>query len=235
MKFNRKELVSIFTLVIGVSYLFGIVSSSKAEILEENIINKKNPAKQLALQQKVEGYSNLYVAGIPGNKLRYYAAPSVRGRQIQSNWCWAASIQMVLNYYGVYADQRAIVQKIYGRQTNRPANGNQIINALSGWGFNIANRYSYIRAGYSNNLQNLLDDLKRERPIIVGMRNPNQNIGHAVVMTGYYFKFDQNRRRRVTHIIVRDPWPNNKSRQVWEWNDFSSRFMFAVRIGVTHR
>ncbi|MGH7602471.1 MAG: C39 family peptidase [Gemmatimonadaceae bacterium] len=34
--------------------------------------------------------------------------------QANSNWCWAASIQMILNYYGISIKQQEIVGRSYG-------------------------------------------------------------------------------------------------------------------------
>ena len=41
---------------------------------------------------------NLFAAGVPSDQFEFFAAASQAGRQRQSNWCWAASVQMVLNY-----------------------------------------------------------------------------------------------------------------------------------------
>ena len=37
----------------------------------------------------------------------------VAAAQQQSEWCWAASIQMILNYYGIPATQQEIVTRTY--------------------------------------------------------------------------------------------------------------------------
>ena len=55
---------------------------------------------------------NYFVAGIPTDEFRYFAAPESTGRQRQVNWCWAAVVQMVLNAQGLppgvnLLDQRA--------------------------------------------------------------------------------------------------------------------------------
>jgi hypothetical protein len=48
---------------------------------------------------------NLFVAGVQSGEFDYFASPNQNGRQRQANWCWAASIQMVLNYHGLYVSQ----------------------------------------------------------------------------------------------------------------------------------
>ena len=47
--------------------------------------------------------------GIPSVQMNYMAAA-----QRNSQWCWAAAIQMVLNYYGVNILQEQIVARTYG-------------------------------------------------------------------------------------------------------------------------
>jgi len=65
-------------------------------------------------QTIIEMQPGLYCAGIPSKDFKYRAAPESSGRQRQTNWCWAASIQMVLNFHGVDVTQEEIVQRIFG-------------------------------------------------------------------------------------------------------------------------
>src|SRR6266513_2976234 len=48
-------------------------------------------------------------AGILSQNFNYYASS-----QKNTNWCWAASLQMVFNYYGVNISQEDIVARSYG-------------------------------------------------------------------------------------------------------------------------
>lgn len=88
---------------------------------------------QPALGELQQVGPNLFVAGVPSDQFEFFAAPSLAGRQRQSNWCWAASIQMLLNYHGLFVAQEQIVQRIYGAQVDYPAQPAQILAALSGW------------------------------------------------------------------------------------------------------
>src|ERR1041384_2557076 len=76
----------------------------------------------------------IWAAGIPSNEFEYFAAPQTNGHQHQSNWCWAACVQMVLNYRGVAVTQEQVVQRIFGgAEPNIPGQPDQILTALSGW------------------------------------------------------------------------------------------------------
>ena len=176
--------------------------------------------------------SNLFVAGIRSEQFEYFASPQKYGRQRQENWCWAASIQMVLNYHGLHVRQEQIVQKIYGQQIDEPANPEQILYALSGWLPDTRGRYSEIHASsFIPSGTQVVEDLKNRWPLIVGLSNPDA-IGHAVVLTAITYSVDQFNNPKFHSVLIRDPWPENDSRQELSWNDFQSRYMFAARIYV---
>ena len=59
---------------------------------------------------------NYYTAGIPSEEFEFFSAAQSTGRQRQANWCWAACVQMVLNYHGLHITQEQVVEKIYGGQ-----------------------------------------------------------------------------------------------------------------------
>ena len=74
-----------------------------------------------------------FVAGVQSSEFQFAAAPDVGGRQRQSNWCWAACGQMVLNNHGLRVTQEQVVQRIFGESVNAPGQPAQILAALSGW------------------------------------------------------------------------------------------------------
>lgn len=176
---------------------------------------------------------NLFVAGIQSGEFDFFASPNQRGRQRQANWCWAASIQMVLNYHGLYVSQEQVVQRIYGRQIDQPANSNQILNALTGWAPDNRGRGSSIHANsYTYSGSQIVQALGNKWPLIVGLRNPNGGIGHAVVLTAVFYSVDRFNNPIFTGVVIRDPSPDSPSRQDLSWNEFQSRLMFITRVYV---
>lgn len=184
---------------------------------------------------------NYFSCGIPSNEFDYMRATTINnGEQIQSNWCWAACIQMVLNYHGLYVTQIDAVTKIYGSPlVNQPANEQQILAALSGWAPDVTGNFSAIHAyGGSTSLDEIINGLSGKWPLIVGMKNPNGGVGHAFVLTAIYFSniydnFGNVIGRIPDKVVLRDPWPGNPSRQEFSWNDFQSRCFMGVKIWVT--
>jgi len=179
---------------------------------------------------------NYFSAGIPSQEFEFYSAAQHNGRQRQTNWCWAACIQMVLNYHGLYVTQEQIVQKIYGNLVDQPAGEQQIMEALSGWMPNYQGRYSQIYCQNEiTNINEITSNLAYKWPLIVGLSNPSNpnGVGHAYVLTAIYYSTDMYNNTIPHKVVLRDPWPGNPSRQEMSWNEFSSRVIMAFKIWVT--
>lgn len=184
---------------------------------------------------------NYFSCGVPSIEFEYMRAQSVNyGAQVQSNWCWAACIQMVLNYHGLRVSQSEVVTRIYGSPyINQPANEQQILYALSGWAPDITGRYSGINAyGGFTSIQEIVNGLSGKWPLIVGMANPSGGVGHAYVLTAINYSNQYDSYGNITgyipdKVVLRDPWPGNPSRQELPWNEFQSRCFMAVKVWVT--
>jgi len=146
--------------------------------------------------------------------------------QQQSQWCWAACIEMVFRYYGFDVPQKRIVEETWGHAVNMPGSPAQIIGDLnrrwmdeSGRGFSVAGDV------YSVNAVTAAQDLAGDMPLIVG------TMGHAVVLTSLVYLRNAYGGGQVTSAIVRDPWPGRGRRILTpqEWYGIS----FAARIRVS--
>lgn len=177
--------------------------------------------------------NNEYVSGIPTSDFRRWSSPESRGRQSKENWCWAACIQMVLNYHGLRVDQSAIVQRVYGSLVDRPASHDQIVRALSGWVPGYHGRGATVSAYTDVTWDHILDDLHSRWPLIVGLTNPDKDVGHAYVLTGAYFYYDSFGARRIYRVVLRDPYPGNPSRIEMDAKAFERRLQFACRVRVS--
>ena len=170
---------------------------------------------------------NLFAAGVPSSEFQYFAA-----RQRHSNWCWAAAIQMVLNYHGLFVNQSAVVERIYGAEVDAPAAPDQILTALSGWAPDARGRFSEIDASpYTFSGSQIVQDLGYRWPIIVGLRTANGG-GHAVVLTAVYYSVDPWNNPIFHSVVIRDPWPDSPSRQELSWSEFQQRLLFMAHVRV---
>lgn len=175
----------------------------------------------------------VWAAGIPSNEFEYFAAPETEGHQRQSNWCWAACVQMVLNYRGVPVTQEQVVERIFaGAVPNVAGQPNEILAALSGWAFTRnGQRVMLASSPFAFDGSEIVRDLADRWPIVVGVNMGNS--GHAYVMTAVTYEVDQWNRPIFQTVVLRDPWPGNPSRIEVPWQQFQQRWMFMARMRVT--
>lgn len=179
---------------------------------------------------------NYFVAGIPTTELEYRAAPQKEGRQRQMNWCWAACIQMTLNYHGLSVTQEQLVKKIYGGLYDAPAGPVEIMNALNGWAPNSQGGYSIIKAQYGvYSVDDIINHVAYKQPIIVGLEQPNNDVGHAYVLTAVYYTVNAYNQPIIQKVVLRDPWPLRPSRQELSWPQFVARNPQFFKVWVQNQ
>ncbi|MBF4473054.1 C39 family peptidase [Flavobacterium sp. HJJ] len=166
-----------------------------------------------------------YCAAIKSDIFQYYAA-----RQEYDNWCWAACIQMVLNYQGIKVSQDNIVIKAFGQLVNRGADCYVMTNAANGWNYNGTTLEAWQES--SPSASDLINALAYKYPVVIGLNMPGQNMGHAYVLTAIYYTRNSNGTKIPYKVTLRDPWPTNPSKKELSWSDFTSRINCIVH--VTH-
>jgi hypothetical protein len=139
---------------------------------------------------------------------------SVYAKQNNTNWCWAACIEMIAKYHGLAINQEYFAHSYCGVSTNGrivncPAPVDVITEnlnwcAYTGWN----KRKSHcIRTSVhygKPNIESLITLLKQNKPVIIAYKNRGSNVGHAVVLTG--ISFDETVfGNELNYIIVRDP------------------------------
>ena len=162
--------------------------------------------------------------GIPDSQFDYNAAS-----QKSKQWCWAASIQMILNYYGVDINQEQVVARSYGIDENGnlpdwPASFNLITENLNGWEIDSNGRQHLLHAvmGYGPPAPaDLINELSNGKPVIVAYRS-GPGSSHAVVITGLSY-IDSPDGPLVRSITVRDPWPDDHDLKFLGKLDYSAK------------
>lgn len=174
-----------------------------------------------------------WVAGVPGEQFVYFAAAEGQGRQHMQNWCWAACIQMVLNYHGLYVQQEQIVSRVFGGLVDRPAGPTEIMSALQGQWPDSRQRYSEVMADTRNlDPYSVVQDLEYRWPLIVGLQGPRGGTGHAYVLTAVYYNLMQDGSPLIRAVVLRDPYPGRQSRVEMGIQEFMQRCTFATRVHV---
>src|SRR5690606_1346325 len=79
---------------------------------------------ETAHSQKLGTIKEKYTyVGVPTSD---FSAIATFGKQRNTNWCWAACIQMVLNYYNIPVAQEQIVKRTLGKLADKPADPNMM-------------------------------------------------------------------------------------------------------------
>lgn len=181
-----------------------------------------------------DGRAARYVVGVRSSDLVTRADPERRGRQRNSEWCWAAISQAILNLHGVPVEQEDVVLRGTGALTNRPARGmRSIAAALDGWVTRDGlGRQRTVVARVERSLAPalLVAELAAGRPVLVGLRETGRT-GHIYAITSVVVSVEDGQ-PRIDAAILRDPWPNSPSRIVKTWNEVERDLGGAVRIAV---
>lgn len=151
-------------------------------------------------------------------------------RQYKDNWCWAACVQMVLDYYGLDVSQASIVEQAYGDDYDFTANKNDIINALNGWRVN-----GYIvRASYERykNAKTLIDAVASGKPLIIGLNESYTSTGHAYVLTHVFFTNDYNGNMTPIRVVVLNPANRGDLEESLEWSEFYKRINTIITVKI---
>ena len=147
--------------------------------------------------------------GIPTADFNFVSAA-----QLHTEWCWAASIQMVLNWYGVPVRQADVVSRIYGKTVDRAATEEAIVHAMRGTAYN--RKHEKVRL-YAERRQGvpptglLLDELGNRHPLLVTFHSTKTML-HAVVITSAEYERNEKGNVHVTSLTFRDPNPSIKGR-----------------------
>jgi hypothetical protein len=147
------------------------------------------------------------------------------GGQHQTQWCWAACIEMVFRYYGFIVPQAQIVAETWGEIVNLPGQHDQILADLNRtWTDQSGGRFSVIADTLSVNPITAAQDLAAGMPLIIG------SMGHATVLTRVDYLVNSFGQGEIKQAVVRDPWPGKGKRFLTpeEWFNVS----FAARIRV---
>ena len=166
----------------------------------------------MTLAQPAKAQQPTYV-GITTEEFNYFAST-----QKNSNWCWAACIQMIFNYYGLEVTQEDIVKRSFRLEeaTDLPnviGDPDAINASLNDWNLDESGKpyhvESVLRWGPPSP-KYLIDELTAKRPVMIGYRS-GHNSGHAVVITAASYTPSPNG-PIIQTLVVRDPMPENSFR-----------------------
>jgi len=192
-------------------------------------------SSQFTFSQKLGAIKDKYVyVGIPQSEFSNIAS---YGKQHSMNWCWAACIQMILNYHSIPVLQEQIVKRTIGKLVDKLADPNIMFKALNGWEVNIYGNKVLVSSNfYSTDTKELTTFLASKKPLIVGLRQQGTNIGHAYVLIGMFYETFIDTKGDISYkphsVLLVDPWPGNNSFKDISWSEFASRLNVSYKVWV---
>ena len=165
-------------------------------------------AALILLLAGVAGAQKPVTVGIPVAQFNFVSAA-----QLHTDWCWAASVQMVLNWYNIPVKQSDVVNRIYGKPVDSAATENAIAVALSGTAYDRRQRMVHLHADRLHGVPPtdlLLLELSERHPMLITFRSTKTML-HAVVLTGAEY-VENEQGRQITALTFRDPNPSFRDR-----------------------
>jgi pimeloyl-ACP methyl ester carboxylesterase len=156
--------------------------------------------------------------------------------QANSQWCWAACIQMILNYYGIDISQYDIVQRTYGQDPygnlpNWSGSYEVITDNLNNWGIDRSGAQYTVSTemGYGQpDPAAFVDELGNQRPVLIGYSTGAQT-GHAVVATAASF-YGSAAAPVLASFVVRDPRENTLATPYRGRREYDASSLGAVSV-----
>lgn len=161
-----------------------------------------------ASRSEAQGAAGVMAAGIPSEAFARFYRP-----QEKPNWCWAASIEMVLDWARVNVNQRAIVRQVYGvgwdgQPPNNTAQYRHMVRLLNQWGIDDDGDHFVVNARGASRMPPgawLLGEIDSGYPVLLAYRSGYLS-GHIVVVTGAYYTPTPHG-PTVHGLVLWDPYP----------------------------
>lgn len=150
--------------------------------------------------------------------------------QQKSNWCWAASLQMVLAYYKIPVTQQALVKRAFGSTENRAASAQEMAKTLDG--FRKGKKQVSCTADSVIDFRQLVAQIQEGHPVVVGMAFQGEQ--HAMVLTKIFFQADEEQvgKIRPAQALVVDPSRQFLKERRFSWTEFCRMLNMTLRINV---
>ncbi|HLI85967.1 MAG TPA: papain-like cysteine protease family protein [Bryobacteraceae bacterium] len=152
---------------------------------------------------------------------------SVYVPQRQSEWCWAACLEMVFAYYGHRVPQAEIVRQTWGQVANVPGQPYQIVQDLNRpWTDKNGDNFQVRGDVFSANAVTAAQDLANDFPLILG------SLAHAMVLTAITYQGVPNvyGAGTVVGATVRDPWPGRGKRALTPAEYAGAMLLVRIRV-----
>lgn len=137
-------------------------------------------------------------------------------------WCWVASVQMALRYYGIDIDQPTLIKHTFGPLP--PVTGDfiadtQRLNQVFYWkgrryiisaSASPVNGNPLLPSPWAITPEAIVNHLKRGRPLVLGYASAQYSL-HTVLLTGVDYSLNATGHVQLRSLRVVDPYPYNQA------------------------
>ena len=148
--------------------------------------------------------------------------------QEQSNWCWAASLQMILAYHKIHVSQKGIVKRVFQNAPNRAATSQEMVQAING--YVKGKRQVICYADSVINMRNLIGEIEEGNPVVVGMEYQGRQ--HAMVLTQILFQKVEGHAGKIipVQVTVVDPSRMYLKERRFSWEEFYRQLNMVLHV-----
>ena len=177
-----------------------------------------SPAEALPPRCRAASLGRICLVGIASSSADVAADP-----QHASEWCWAATAEMIFRTHGFPITQEAIVRDVYGSLANMPANPTAVARLLTHVYTASDGRRFRVR---SRNLSYATGAIAREladgRPLFLATSR------HAMMLTAMAYAARPDGTLTPLEAVVRDPWPRPGWKRARERRVLSRRELRSI-------
>lgn len=179
------------------------------------------------------GDKPIYI-GMDQGKVAELINPNNSGRQRETQWCWAACVQMICAAQGIKYDQENVVKVAMGMKINVGGTILDFLNALSEEGTQENGQPIQLQPKFTQKYADVMNDLDKKLPLIGAFVVPGEKFGHAMVITGMNLVYNkQILDYEKSHVCLFDPWPGSPPYQEMSLMNCLLLMDYAVRMRVT--
>jgi hypothetical protein len=151
------------------------------------------------------------------------------------NWCWAACVQGVLDFYGLKVTQTQIIQKLFKNQPCMMPNSISVVTGLTGWAPDTAKKFTgiYSQAAGIND-QKIIENLTNSMPLITVI-NAQPGKRQAYILHSIYYTVDDLGKKNPDKVVLMDPWPGNTQQVVLTWPVYQSKGPEVFKVWVVKK
>lgn len=150
--------------------------------------------------------------------------------QEQSNWCWAAALQMVLAFHKVSLSQRTLVKRAFQKVENRAASITEMVSSIDG--FHKGKKVISCTSMAIRNMQDLIGEISEGYPVVVGMEYGGRQ--HAMVLVQILFQKDGQHEGKINpaEVVLLDPSRRYLRTRKFSFPEFSREINMALQVRV---